>query len=113
MLLYTFSSYNDGRSILEHLHEQLIKAGFDLKPRTNEEIMEKLIASEENRYIRKLVTLIVRFISNFKVNGYTTDDFDRMYHSFVIDSRNVKLGFYIDGSNYLASQSSNVPYDQL
>ncbi|MCR5174264.1 MAG: UvrD-helicase domain-containing protein, partial [Oscillospiraceae bacterium] len=80
-LLYTFSSYKDRRPIEAHLKEQLEKAGFELRPRSNREIMEKLVASEENRYIRGLVTVICRFISNFKTNGYTADDFQRMYRS--------------------------------
>ena len=43
--------------------------------------MDKLIASEESRYVRKLVNLICRFITNFKTNGFDVDEFDRMYHS--------------------------------
>ncbi len=80
-LIYTFSSYNDHRSLIEHLKELLIKNGFILQPRSNQEIMQKLISSEENRYIRKLISLICRFITNFKANGYTVDEFSRMYHT--------------------------------
>lgn len=80
-LIYTFSSYNDGRPLTEHLKEQLEAKGFSLTSKSNKEILEKLISSEENRYIRKLVNLICRFISNFKTNGYTVDDFDRMNRS--------------------------------
>ena len=94
-LLYTFSSYKDRRSILEHLQEQLEAAGFVLKPRSNKEVMEKLVTSEENRYIRRLVTLICRFISNFKTNGYTADDFNRMYHS----TQNVRTRLFLDICN--------------
>lgn len=80
-LFYTFSGYNDGRSLTEHLKEILEKNGFELKPRSDQEIMKKLVQGEENRYIRRLVSLLCRFISNFKVNGYESDDFSRMYHS--------------------------------
>ena len=80
-LLYTFCGYLDGRSLTEHLKEILEQNGFVLKPRSNQEIMEKLVRGEENRYIRRLVSLLCRFISNFKVNGYEADDFSRMYHS--------------------------------
>ena len=51
-----------------------------------------LVAGEENRYVRKLVNLICRFISNFKVNGYTADEFDRMYHS----TQNVRSRLFLD-----------------
>ena len=94
-LLYTFSAYNDRKPILEHLQEQLEKSGFELKPRSNKEVMEKLVVSEENRYIRKLVTLICRFISNFKVNGFTEDDFNRMYSS----TQNVRTRLFLNICN--------------
>lgn len=80
-LIYTFSSYRDRRPFIDHLQEQLEQNGFELHPRSNKEVMEKLVTSEENRYIRRLVTLICRFITNFKTNGYTADDFNRMYYS--------------------------------
>jgi len=94
-LIYTFSSYNDRRSITEHLRESLEKNGFILSPRSNQEVMEKLVTSEENRYIRKLVNLIVRFITNFKTNGYTEDEFNRMYHS----TQNVRTRLFLDICN--------------
>ena len=95
ILLYTFSAYKDHRTIEAHLQEQLEKAGFELRPRSNKEIMEKLVVSEENRYIRKLVALICRFISNFKTNGYTADDFNRMYHS----TQNVRTRLFLNICN--------------
>lgn len=91
-LIYTFSQYNDRRSLLEHLKENLLKNGFQLHPRSNKEIIEKLVSNEENRYIRKLVNLICRFIHNFKTNGYTIEDFDRMSHS----TTNVRSKLFLD-----------------
>lgn len=91
-LIYTFSEYNDRRSLTEHLKEELENVGFELTPRSNKEVMEKLISTEENRYIRKLVSLICRFISNFKTNGYTVDEFNRMYHS----TQNVRTRLFLD-----------------
>ena len=91
-LIYTFSAYNDRRTLISHLKEELEKKGFELKPRSNKEVMEMLVAGEENRYTRKLVNLICRFISNFKVNGYNADDFNRMYHS----TQNVRSKLFLD-----------------
>lgn len=91
-LIYTFSQFNDRRSITEHLREELEYNGFTLTPRSNREVMEKLVSSEENRYIRKLVSLITRFIRNFKTNGYTADEFNRMYHS----TQNVRSRLFLD-----------------
>ena len=76
-LIYTFSKYNDGRDLIEHLEEQLMSNGFALKKRSSEEIFNKIINTEENRYILKLVKLICVFITNFKINGYTINDFYR------------------------------------
>ena len=91
-LIYTFSQYADKRSLTEHLKEELESHGFVLTPRSNKEIMEKLVSSEENRYIRKLVNLICRFIGNFKTNGYTVDEFNRMYRS----TQNVRTRLFLD-----------------
>ena len=94
-LIYTFSAYDDGRSLLDHLKENLEAKGFELKPRSNKEVMEMLVAGEENRYIRKLINLICRFISNFKVNAYQADDFNRMYHS----TQNVRSRLFLSICN--------------
>ena len=91
-LIYTFSGYNDRRPLLYHLKEKLEEKGFEIRPRSNKEVMETIIAGEENRYIRKLVSLICRFISNFKVNDYKLDDFNRMYHS----TQNVRSRLFLD-----------------
>ena len=91
-LIYTFSGYNDRRPLLTHLKEKLEEKGFELRPRSNKEVMETIVAGEENRYIRKLVSLICRFISNFKVNDYKLDDFNRMYHM----TQNVRSRLFLD-----------------
>lgn len=91
-LIYTFSVYNDKRPLTVHLKELLEASGFILKPRSNKEVMELLVAGEENRYVRKLINLICRFISNFKVNGYNADEFNRMYHS----TQNVRSRLFLE-----------------
>ena len=94
-LLYTFSAYKDGRFFLDHLKEKLESAGFELKQRSNKEVMEMLVAGEENRYIRKLINLLCRFISNFKVNAFQADDFNRMYYS----TQNVRSRLFLSICN--------------
>ena len=76
-LIYTFSGYSDGRSLLEHLNENLESHGFTLIPRDSREVFEKIVNTEENKYIMKLVKLVCTFIQNFKTNGFTIDDFSR------------------------------------
>ena len=76
-LIYTFSGYSDGRSLLEHLRENLEKHGFTLIPRDTKEVFEKIVNTEENKYIMKLVKLVCTFIQNFKTNGFSIDDFSR------------------------------------
>lgn len=74
-LIYTFSSYNDKIDFIEHLKDNLLKRGFKLKPRSVKEVFDKIVNTEENRYIARLVKLICVFIQNFKTNGYTIDKF--------------------------------------
>ncbi len=75
-LLYTFSQFTDGRPLLEHLQGQLERAGFILYPRDNKEVMRKISSQDNSRYLRKFINLVERFISNFKTNGYTVEQFD-------------------------------------
>ena len=76
-LIYTSSGYNDGRNLLEHLRENLEKLGFTMAPRNSKEVFEKIVNTEENKYIMKLVKLVCTFIQNFKTNGFSVDDFSR------------------------------------
>lgn len=102
MLIYTFSQYNDGRDFLVHLREQLERNGFILNGRPSEEVFTKLVNTEENKYIVKFVKLICAFISNFKTNGYTIDNFYR-FDRMNINVR-TKLFFDICRACYLEYQ---------
>jgi len=74
-LIYTFSSYTDSRPYLDHLKEQLIAHGFVLSRRPSREVFEKIVNTEENKYISKLVKLVCTFIQSFKTNGFTVEEF--------------------------------------
>lgn len=76
-LIYTFSSYNDGRPVLEHLEEKLKAHGFVMNKRSPQEIFEKIVNTEENKYISRLVNLICSFIQSFKTNNFEVEDFAR------------------------------------
>ncbi|WP_081773643.1 UvrD-helicase domain-containing protein [Treponema sp. C6A8] len=90
-LLYTFSEFIDGRTILEHLKEQLQNSGFILNPRDNKEVMQKISNQDGSRYIRKLINLVDRFISNFKTNGYPVEKFDE----WSLQSNNVRTKLFL------------------
>lgn len=91
-LIYTFSAFNDGRSLGDHLREKLIASGFVLTPRPAKEVYEKIVATEENKYISRLVKLICTFIHNFKTDGHTVDDFG----TFAYNSKNVRSKLFLD-----------------
>ena len=91
-LIYTFSGYRDGRTLTEHLEEELLAHGVELHPRSDEEILTKLLQNEGNRYIRRLVMLICRFIIGFKTNGYTETQFTVMKES----TRNVRTRLFLE-----------------
>ena len=91
-LIYTFSQYKDGRPLLEHLKEQLIAAGITLEPRSEQEVYRKIVSTEENKYILKLVRLLCTFIQNFKTNGFDTDKFREMHRM----TDNVRTKLFLD-----------------
>ena len=109
-MLETYSVFGDGRSIEEHLKEQLLREGFVLNPRPAQEVVEKIVASEENRYVRKLINLICRFITNFKTNGYTEQDFSNMYQRANNERSKLFLqicrGCYLEYQKYLTEQKA-------
>ncbi len=75
MLLKTFGGYSDGRDIIEHLKEELEKHGFKLHQIPEEEVLSKIISTEQNKYIGKLIKLVTSFIEAFKTNGYNAGHF--------------------------------------
>ena len=91
-LIFTFSKYKDGRPMLDHLREKLLKKGIVLEPRDPQEVYEKIVSTEENKYIAKLVKLICQFIHNFKANGYSMDMFRDMRNQ----SNNVRTQLFLD-----------------
>ena len=91
-LIYTFSSYNDGRPLLVHLEEELNTHGFNLEPRSSKEVFDKIVSTEENKYILKLVKLVCTFIQNFKTNGFNTEKF----HEWESKSTNERTKLFLD-----------------
>ena len=77
---------------MEHLNEQLIAHGFKLEERPAREVFEKIVNTEENRYIANLVKLVCTFIQNFKTNGFTFEKFD----SFKYKTNNVRTKLFLD-----------------
>ena len=88
-LFYTFSKFNDEKSILEHLEEILIKNNFILKRRDPITIFNKLFDSKENEYFVKFVSLVQNFISNMKLNNYNKNDIDYLINN--VEDRRTKL----------------------
>lgn len=77
-LIESYSSYNDGRNLLDHLEEKLMDLGFKFVKRNDKEIYDKLALDEESKYFHKLIELVCRFIHNFKTYGFTEQEFKRM-----------------------------------
>lgn len=91
-LIYTYSLYNDKRTLLEHLAEHLVSAGFTLRERPAIEVYQKIIDTEENKYIMSLVSLIKNFISSFKMQGYQFEKFKE----FKPATKNVHTKLFLD-----------------
>lgn len=75
-LIETWSLYNDGRPLLDHLRIELEKAGFVLKPRKLEEVYQKIVDTAKDKYIFKFIQFMMNFIEHYKTAGYGTDGFN-------------------------------------
>jgi DNA helicase-4 len=91
LLIHTFSEYNDGRELLDHLKDELEKKGFVLRPRPKEEIYRKIRSTEDNKYISKFVKFVTIFIGNFKAQGYD----DRKFEEFILKSDNERTKLFL------------------
>lgn len=91
-LIYTFSSYNDGRDFLLHLKEKLIEHGYQLEKRSSVDVYRKIADSEEDRYITRLVVLLCTFINNFKTQGFRFDQFKQ----FRQKTKNIRTKIFLD-----------------
>ncbi|HAU32279.1 MAG: hypothetical protein XD78_1630 [Desulfotomaculum sp. 46_296] len=69
-LIQTWSQYNDKRSLMEHLNDELNKNGFIMTPRDNEEVYRKLTETGKDRYVFKLIMFMIEFIEKYKTCGY-------------------------------------------
>ena len=109
-LLYTFSEFDDGRPLLEHLKKQLEWAGFILQPRNSKDVMQKITNQDGSRYVRKLINLVDRFISNFKTNGYSAEQFDEWKTSSKNERTKLFLGIckecYLEYERYLQKENA-------
>jgi len=74
-LITTYSTYTDGRQLLKHLEEELVKKGFIIKARDIREVYQKLVNTGKDKYIIRFILLIMEFIKTFKANGYDRGTF--------------------------------------
>ena len=89
-LIKTFSSYNDGRSLVTHLEELLRSNGFVLTPKTDKEIFDALTKTYIDSYFYKLTILILEFISKFKTDSFRDLNFAHLY-SKTNDDRTIRF----------------------
>lgn len=75
-LIYTYSCYNDGRDLIIHLEELLLKNGFVFEKKNAKEIYQKIVETSQDKYFYKFVQLMCNFLSRFKVNNYKEDQFE-------------------------------------
>ena len=109
-LITTFSKYNDGRSLLDHLEEELINAGFVLSKRPDEEVYDKILKLDQEKYVIRFSMLASRFIHLFKTRDYHQEDFIRL-KSLTKNPRNLLFfdvleSVYLYYQNYLKEHNS-------
>ena len=74
-LLETWSLYTDKRSLIGHLRDKLVNAGFILKPRDLTEVYKKIVDTGKDKYIYKLIYFMIKFIEQYKTTGYDENGF--------------------------------------
>jgi len=78
LFIITYSKIDNKGNYLEVLKEQLIKKGYVLKRRNNDEVYERLKDTSEDRYISDFINrIVIPFIGYFKKTDYTINDLDK------------------------------------
>lgn len=80
-MIATYSKFNDGRSLLEHLQELLIENGFILKPRNEKEIFKKLTETDIDAYYYHYLSLVMEFIGKIKLKNLTLSEIDDLMNN--------------------------------
>lgn len=75
-LISTYYHYDDGRDLIEHLKEELVKNGFVLSSRDPKEVFESIVESCKDKYISELAFFIESFINKFKTLQMNKLDFN-------------------------------------
>ena len=75
--IITYSKYDDDTTTyLTSLKEQLKEKGYTLTPKKKEEIFKTLMETDTESYFSSFICdVIIPFISNFKKNNYSLEDF--------------------------------------
>lgn len=92
VLIETYSQYNDNRSLLDHLSEQLKKNGFTFKPKDPKDVYEKLVSTGKDKYVAKFIYFLIEFIELYKVQGHKREGFDSLRKR----SDNIRTNMFLD-----------------
>ncbi len=76
-LLETYSYYTRQGVLLERLESLLIANGIEFRPKSFNEIFETIYANKSKKYFSEFMKLCATFISLFKSNNFSEDDFAR------------------------------------
>lgn len=92
-LIYTFSKYNDGRDLMAHLEELLLKEGIKFDAKDDIEIYRKLAEKAEDKYFTKFIQLVCNFLNRFKVCNY---DADTKFDEWLYSVKNERTKLFIE-----------------
>ncbi len=88
LFIVTYSKYQDKRTYLKDLKEQLIKKGYSLTKKTAEEVFKTLMKTDTDSYFNKFIyDIVIPFISIFKRSNYQKEDFKILMKNTTTDLR--------------------------
>ncbi len=94
-LLKTYSKYNDGLDLLEHLKIELEKNNIILRKKSEKEIFKQLSENNKDIYYTRFIYFCMDFLQNYKNLGFKLKDIDNLLEQYKKDNRTVKfLNFF-------------------
>ncbi len=95
-LITTQSSYNDGKDLLYHLEQELIKRGINLTPINDKKIYDELVETSKDSYYVRFIFFCLDFIKGFKIKGYKVEDFEMLKEKYKDEKRTLLFLNFIE-----------------
>ena len=114
LFIVTYSKQDNKSNYLEVLKQSLIKKGYILSKRSNDEIYDRLKNTSEDRYISDFIYRIaIPFISYFKKSGLSIEELDKLKNGSKLDIQIDVIKDILDNYNNRLKEKNLIDFEDM